>query len=179
MCLGAPATITLPADGLVPSQLSAAWVFGGPIRLLAFGFGAGLSPVAPGTVGTLVALPLYLLLQGLPIPVYTALTFVLAIAGFWICGTAASELGVHDHPGIVWDEIVGYLITMLAAPKGWPWVIAGFVLFRIFDVVKPWPCGWFDRNVSGGVGIMLDDIVAGIYGLLCLQLVAIWLAVKS
>ena len=157
-------------------KLTAGWVFGGPVRVLAFGFGSGLSPVAPGTMGTLVAVPLYLLIQNLPLAAYGALTLGLMIAGFWICGAAARGLGVHDHPGIVWDEIVGYLITMLAAPKGWFWVVTGFVLFRLFDVVKPWPCGWIDRKMSGGAGIMLDDIVAGLYGLFFLQLTALGLA---
>jgi phosphatidylglycerophosphatase A len=160
----------------VAHQPRPGWLLASPGRLLAFGLGTGLSPVAPGTAGTLIAVPLYLLVQGLPLPVYTALVLGLAIAGIWICGSAARELGVHDHPGIVWDEIVGYLITMLAAPHGWAWVVAGFALFRLFDVAKPWPCGWIDRKLAGGLGIMLDDIVAGVYGWICLQLAAMWLA---
>lgn len=158
---------------------TAAWVFGGPVRALAFGFGAGLSPVAPGTMGTLVAVPLYLLVQDMPLTLYAVLTVGLAVAGFWICGRAAHGLGVHDHPGIVWDEIVGYLITMLGAPAGWLWILTGFALFRFFDVVKPWPCGWVDRKVSGGVGIMLDDIIAGLYGLLAMQLAVLGFAAGS
>ncbi|MET0090936.1 MAG: phosphatidylglycerophosphatase A [Candidatus Thiodiazotropha sp.] len=136
---------------------------GNPVHLLAFGFGSGLAPKAPGTFGTLVGIPFYLLLQPLP-PVYygilVALTFLLGIG---ICGRTSRDLGVHDHGGIVWDEIVGYLVTMLWAPQGWVWMVIGFVLFRFFDILKPWPIRWFDRKVSGGFGIMLDDLIAGLF----------------
>jgi phosphatidylglycerophosphatase A len=141
-----------------------------PVHLLAFGFGAGVMPKAPGTWGTLVAVPIYALLQGLSLPLYLAVVVVLALLGIWLCGVAARDLGVHDHPGIVWDEIVGYLITMIAAPAGWAWWLAGFVLFRLFDIFKPWPIRVVDKGVQGGLGIMLDDILAGIMALVCLQL---------
>jgi phosphatidylglycerophosphatase A len=141
-----------------------------PLHLLAFGFGAGLSPRAPGTMGTLVAVPLYLLVSLLPLWGYLAVTAVVAVAGVWICGWSAARLGVHDHPGIVWDEIAGYLVTMILAPAGLAWVLAGFVLFRLFDILKPWPIGWLDRRVGGGLGIMLDDLVAGVFAFCCLQL---------
>ena len=97
-------------------------------------------------------------------------TVVVALAGIWICGWSAARLGVHDHPGIVWDEIAGYLVTMTLAPAGLGWLVAGFVLFRVFDILKPWPIGWLDRRVGGGLGIMLDDLVAGIFAFCCLQL---------
>ncbi len=142
------------------------------IKLLAFGFGAGYSPVAPGTMGTLVAVPLYLLLQPLPLFEYLGVVVALSVMGIFICGLASEEMGVHDHPGIVWDEIAGYLVTMIAAPAGWPWVVAGFVLFRFFDILKPWPIGAIDKKVSGGLGIMLDDILAGIFSLILLQIAA-------
>lgn len=147
-----------------------------PVHLLAFGFGAGIIPKAPGTWGTGVAIPIFLVLQGVSLPVYLALVLVLSLLGIWICGVVARDLGVHDHPGIVWDEIVGYLITMIAAPAGWPWWLAGFVLFRIFDILKPWPIRVIDKGVEGGFGIMLDDILAGLMALACLQLGA-WLLV--
>ena len=113
-----------------------------PVDCLALGFGSGFVPVGPGTAGTVVAIPIYLLLQPLDLLVYLAIALLAFLAGIYICAHAASRLGVHDHPGIVWDEIVGYLVTMTAAPQGWEWIAAGFVLFRLFDVTKPWPIRW-------------------------------------
>ncbi len=144
-----------------------------PVHWLAFGLGAGLAPKAPGTFGTLAAVPLYLLLAPLPLPAYLAVVAVLALLGIGVCGRTARDLGVHDHPGIVWDEVVGYLLTMSAAPPGWGWVLAGFVLFRLFDILKPWPIGWLDRRIGGGLGIMLDDLLAGALALVVLQLAAV------
>ena len=145
-----------------------------PVLWLAFGFGAGLSPKAPGTVGTLVAVPFYWLMQDWPLWLYVTMLLVTFIAGIYLCQRSARELGVHDHPGIVWDEMVGLWITLLLAPPGWLWVLLGFVLFRFFDIVKPWPIGWVDKHVHGGLGIMLDDVLAGLLALLCLQSLA-WL----
>jgi phosphatidylglycerophosphatase A len=96
---------------------------------------------------------------------------VMAILGIWICQASSRDLGVHDHPGIVWDEIVGYLITMATAPAGWLWVVLGFVLFRFFDILKPWPISWADKRVHGGLGIMLDDVLAAVYAWLVLHLI--------
>ena len=143
--------------------------FPSPIKLLAFGLGAGYSPVAPGTMGTLVAVPLYFLLQPLSLFEYLGIVVGISLIGIWICDVASKEMGVHDHPGIVWDEIAGYLVTMIAAPAGWPWVIAGFVLFRFFDILKPWPIRAIDEKIDGGLGIMLDDLLAGFFSLLLLQ----------
>lgn len=138
-----------------------------PVHLMAFGFGSGLAPRAPGTFGTLVAVPVAYALALLPTLWHAAVIVLLFVAGVWICGTSARRLGVHDFSGIVFDEIVGYLITLAiataAVPFNWLAVIAGFVLFRIFDIAKPWPIGWLDRHVGGGTGIMLDDVAAGIY----------------
>jgi phosphatidylglycerophosphatase A len=150
-------------------------VFTDPVHFLAFGFGSGLSPVAPGTAGTIAAIPLFLLLQPLPLWAYVAVTLLVTLAGFRICGESARRLGVHDHPGIVWDEFAGFLVTMIAAPAGWIWVLAGFALFRLFDIVKPWPARWVDRHMHTGAGIVLDDIIAGVYALIALQLLAWWL----
>ncbi|MCP4043702.1 MAG: phosphatidylglycerophosphatase A [Gammaproteobacteria bacterium] len=141
-----------------------------PIHFLAFGLGSGLAPVAPGTFGTGVGVLLYIPLAQLPLPYYTALLLVSFGIGIWLCGTTARHLGVHDHGGIVWDEMVGFWITMTAAPPGWGWVLAGFVLFRIFDITKPWPINLADKRVPGGLGIMLDDLMAGLYAALCLQI---------
>jgi phosphatidylglycerophosphatase A len=134
-----------------------------PVHFLAFGFGAGLAPWAPGTCGTLVAVPIWLGLSGLGLPLRFAVVAAVCFAGFWLCGESARRLGEHDHPGIVWDEIAGFLLTMLAAPEGWTWLVAGFCLFRLFDIWKPWPIRNLDRGLSGGTGIMLDDLVAGLF----------------
>jgi phosphatidylglycerophosphatase A len=146
-----------------------------PLDFLALGFGSGLVPRAPGTAGTVAAIPLYLVLQSLTWQVYLPLVAVLFLVGIPICAHAARRLGVHDHPGIVWDEIVGYLVTMAFAPPGWMWIFAGFVLFRFFDVLKPWPIRWFDRRVGGGFGIMMDDLLAGIAAAAVLQILVIYL----
>ncbi len=146
-----------------------------PLDFLALGFGSGLLPRAPGTAGTTAAIPLYLVMQSLALPVYVSLVAVLFLLGIPICAHTAKRLGVHDHPGIVWDEIVGYLVTMIFAPTGWLWVLAGFVLFRFFDVLKPWPIRWLDRRVGGGFGIMVDDLLAGIAAAAVLQLLVIYL----
>jgi phosphatidylglycerophosphatase A len=141
-----------------------------PVVLIALGFGSGLAPIAPGTAGTLVAIPFYLAMQSLPLTVYAAVTLTCALIGIGICGYAAKRLGVHDHPAIVFDEIVGFFITMFAAPPGLLMLLAGFVLFRLFDALKPWPISWIDRNVHGGFGIMFDDVIAGVMSLAVLQL---------
>ena len=129
---------------------------------LAFAGGAGLLPRAPGTWGTLAAVPLYLLLGPLPLAAYVGLMVLAFLWGIRICERVARELGQHDPGAIVWDEVVGYLVTMTAAPKGWIWPLAGFVLFRLLDVFKPWPISWADRRLHGGLGIMTDDLLAGI-----------------
>ncbi|MEH6625673.1 MAG: phosphatidylglycerophosphatase A [Motiliproteus sp.] len=141
-----------------------------PIHLLAFGFGSGAAPKAPGTWGTAAALIPYLFLAELPLLPYLAVIAVSFIAGIYICGRTAEDLGVHDHGGIVWDEFVGLWITLIAVPGHWSWILAGFVLFRFFDIIKPWPISWADKQVSGGLGIMLDDVIAGIFAWGCLQL---------
>lgn len=147
-------------------------VWRNPVHFLACGFGSGAMPVAPGTFGTLVAIPIYLLLQPLALWTYLVVTALLFMVGIWLCETTARDFGVHDHGGIVWDEIVGYLVTMIAAPPGWLWVMAGFLLFRVFDILKPWPIRKLDRGVHGGFGIMVDDLLAGIYGAVVLAAMA-------
>ena len=134
-----------------------------PIHLFAFGFGAGLAPHAPGTFGTLIAVPIVLGVMQFGFVVHLAFAIAASLAGIWLCGESARRLGVHDHPGIVWDEITGYTVTMLATPPDWYWLAGGFVLFRFFDIVKPWPIREADHSLSGGLGIMLDDIIAGIF----------------
>ena len=146
-----------------------------PVHFLALGFGSGLSPFAPGTFGTLAAIPIYLICRPFSLSVYLVITALLFVIGIAICGFSARKLGVHDHPGIVWDEVVGYLVTMTAAPVGWQWVVIGFVLFRFFDIIKPWPIRVIDRRVEGGFGIMFDDLLAGMMAALLLQGGVWWL----
>lgn len=145
-----------------------------PVVCLALGLGSGLSPKAPGTAGTVMTIPLYLLMQDLPLMVYALITLLITLSGIWICSYSANKLGVHDHPAIVIDEVAGFLITMLAAPAGWPWLLAGFVLFRFFDALKPWPISWLDKHVKGGFGIMVDDIAAGLVSMALLQAYFYW-----
>ena len=141
------------------------------VHFLAFGFGSGKLPVAPGTFGTLVGIPAYLLLQPLATYIYVAVVAGLFGVGVWLCHVTERDLGVHDHPGIVWDEIVGYLITMFMAPVGWVWMAAGFLLFRLFDIWKPFPIRQIERRIQGGFGNMLDDALAAVYAWLVLQAV--------
>ncbi|MCH8178011.1 MAG: phosphatidylglycerophosphatase A [Proteobacteria bacterium] len=148
-----------------------------PLHLLSLGFGAGLSPYAPGTVGTIVAVPLYLLLSQLELVPYIAVIVTGFALGVYLCHYTSQALGVHDHSGIVWDEFIGYWITMIAVPAvTWQWVLAGFVLFRFFDIVKPWPVKLADKRLKGGFGIMFDDVLAGLYALACMQLIGVYLA---
>ena len=144
-----------------------------PVHFLAFGLGSGAAPFAPGTFGTLLGLGLYLLLPPMSWLLYLGLLVLSFIAGIWICGKTAADIGVHDHGGIVWDEFVGIWITLFLVPDGWLWLAAGFALFRLLDIVKPWPIKWADTKVAGGLGIMLDDVLAGIMAALCLQAAAV------
>lgn len=146
-----------------------ALVLRSPLLFVAFGFGSGLSKIVPGTVGTLASVPLYLVLAQLPLWAYLFVLVITSALGVAICGRAARQLGVHDHSGIVWDEFVGFWITMLLVPPTLTWIIVGFVLFRFFDMVKPWPISLADKKLDGGFGIMFDDILAGIAACLCLQ----------
>ncbi len=147
-----------------------------PIHFLALGFGSGMMAKAPGTFGTLAAIPIYLLMAPLSIEWYLGLTLLSVILGFYICHVAAKDMGVHDHGAIVWDELAGLLITMIAAPAGWVWIVIGFTLFRFFDILKPWPIRWLDAKVKGGFGIMIDDVLAGLFSLACLQGLAYYFA---
>lgn len=144
-----------------------------PEYFLAFGFGSGLMKTAPGTWGTLAAIPLYLLLVAFSWPVYLLFTLIFFAYGIYLSGKVANDLGVHDHPAIVWDEVVGYLFTMFLMPVGLFWMIAGFLLFRLFDILKPYPISWVQNNVKGGLGIMLDDLLAAIPAWIILK-VLVW-----
>ncbi len=148
-------------------------VLGNPVHILSFGFGAGLSPIAPGTAGTLFAIPVYLVLASFSTAAYILFVTIAFAAGCWCSQQTANALGVHDHPGIVIDEIVGYLVTMFLVPTTWYWVLSGFILFRIFDIWKPWPISMAERRFKNGLGIMLDDLLAALYSLLFLHII-IW-----
>jgi phosphatidylglycerophosphatase A len=141
-----------------------------PSGFLAFGFGSGLSPVAPGTAGTVAALPLAVLLVQLPLWIALGVVAASFALGIYLCGVTGRALGVHDHGGIVWDEFVGMWLVLVFVPFEWTWWLAAFALFRLFDVLKPWPIRWLDRHVHGGLGVMLDDLLAAIFALIPLLL---------
>lgn len=142
-----------------------------PIHFLALGFGSGLMPKAPGTFGTLAAIPVYMLCQNLSQLYYLIFVLLVSVAGVFICQYTSNALKVHDHPGIVIDEFAGYFITMIAIPFTWQWMLVGFVLFRLFDILKPWPISWLDKKVHGGFGIMIDDVLAGAFSLLIMHII--------
>lgn len=152
-----------------PAKLTFRELLKRPACFLGLGFGSGLAPKAPGTFGTLAAVPIYLLMQDLSLAVYLAIVAVAFIAGIWICQKSADWLEQKDPSAVVWDEIVGYLITMIAAPSGWQWIVLGFVLFRFFDILKPWPINLADKAIHGGLGIMVDDVIAGVFALVGVQ----------
>ena len=152
----------MTVDKQVRSRVSLA----NPAHFLALGFGSGLAPKMPGTFGTLAALPLVVLLYYYAsFSVYLIVTILVSIVGVWICGRTADDMGVHDDSSIVWDEVAGMLITMLAVPLSWQTLLIGFMLFRFFDILKPWPISYLDRHVHGGFGIMIDDVLAGLFAL--------------
>lgn len=129
---------------------------------LALGFGSGLAPIAPGTAGTLAAVPLAWMLKGLSLPTYLGLLALFLVLGAWVCGRVGSRIGVTDHGALVWDEFVGYWLAVALVPRHWAWLLAGFVLFRVLDILKPWPIRALERRVPGGWGVMLDDVFAGL-----------------
>ena len=140
-------------------------------KWLSLGFGSGKAPVAPGTFGTLAAIPIYLLVANASPTIYLLLTIIFFVIGIWACDKYSKYLGVHDHGSIVWDEVVGYLITMAFVVPDIVSVLLGFILFRLFDIWKPFPIKQLDEKVHGGLGIMIDDVLAGIYAALVLQLI--------
>jgi phosphatidylglycerophosphatase A len=142
-----------------------------PVHCLALGFGSGLAPFAPGTFGSLVGLGFALALRPCGAAWNVAAVAVAVVAGIWICGESARRLGVHDHPAIVWDEVAGMMIAMLAVPDAWWGAPLAFGLFRAFDIAKPWPIREIDHGMRGGAGIMLDDVLAGVFAALGLLLV--------
>ncbi len=144
------------------NKLSVKHILTDPVMFLAFGFGSGLVKKMPGTIGTIAAIPVYLLFEQTNSYLYSVLTILVFVIGIRICDVAANQLGEHDFGGIVWDEIAGFLITMWFVPFSWYAVLYEFILFRILDIFKPWPIKWINQKPEGGMGIMLDDVLAGI-----------------
>lgn len=143
-----------------------------PWHLLATGFGSGLFPVGPGTAGSIAAIPFWIVMAYLPWQVYSMIVMFSICIGVYLCRQTARDMRVHDHGSIVWDEFVGMWITLMAIPvNDWRWVLIGFIVFRVLDIWKPWPIRWFDRNVQGGMGIMIDDVVAGVLGAAIIYLI--------
>lgn len=157
-----------PSNKPIPEIPGAVWH--NPWYFFVFGFGIGAIPFAPGTFGTLLAIPFYLALSHLPVALYIA--FVVAFIAFssYACEKVSREIHEHDHPGMCIDEFAGFFVTMLGAPHGIGWIFIGFLLFRLFDIWKPWPIRWLDETIHGGFGMILDDVAAGIYAMLIMQI---------
>lgn len=154
---------------IIPPFPAAVWH--NPLYFLAFGLGSGRSPYAPGTVGTIVAIPCYLALNYFLSPIaYIIFTVVFIVFSSWLCERISRETRTHDHPGMNIDEFAGFFVTMIAAPQGWEWIVLGFVLFRLFDILKPWPISYIDKKIDNGFGMILDDVVAGLFSLAIIQL---------
>lgn len=141
-----------------------------PVHFCALGFGSGLIPLMPGTFGSLAAVPLLLVSSYFSPLYFVAITVLFCVIGIHFCGKTADDMQVHDHGAIVWDEIAGMFVTLLFVPVNWMTLLAGFLLFRVFDILKPWPINVIDKRVHGGWGIMLDDIIAGAMACACLHL---------
>ena len=142
-----------------------------PVHCFALGFGSGLTPRIPGTMGTLVGVLLFILMPNVDWITYLMVVVCGFLFGIFCCGYTTKALNTHDHHSIVWDEIIGYLVTMFMVPKEWIWILIGFILFRAFDILKPWPISSIDRRIKSGFGIMLDDVVAALFSLAIIQIV--------
>ena len=151
------------------------FALGSPAGFLACGFGSGLAPSAPGTAGSIAAIPLALLLSVVPLGWRLAAVVAGFMLGLWLAKAAESALGKADHGAVVWDEIVGFALAVLLLPPSWTsWTLA-FLCFRALDILKPWPIGWLDRNLKGGWGVMMDDLVAGGATLAIVMILEIWI----
>jgi phosphatidylglycerophosphatase A len=144
-----------------------------PIHFIACGFGLGAIPIMPGTFGTLFGVLVYLMLDRLPLIAYLIITLVLIVLGVFLCGRTNRDFGVDDHPAAVWDEIASFPIVMIAIPFQWYYLWLGFILFRLFDIWKPWPIRWVDKNIHSGIGVMLDDVIAAIFSWVVLYIVVL------
>ncbi len=152
------------------SKLRTIWT--NPVHFIACGFGTGAVPVMPGTIGTLVGVVLYLVIRSLPMWLYLSITVLLILLGVWLCGQVNRDFGTDDHPAAVWDEIAVFPLVMMAIPFTWYYLLLGFLLFRLFDIWKPGPIRWVDKNVHGGVGVMLDDVIAALFAWVVMLFIA-------
>lgn len=143
-----------------------------PLHFIAFGFGSGAIPIAPGTFGTLLAIPFYLAIQHLSNLNYLIVITIITILSCWLCEKVSREIAADDHQGMCIDEFVGFLVTMFAAPIGWQWILIGVILFRIFDIWKPQPIRYLDEHIHGGIGMILDDVAAGVFSAIIIQILA-------
>lgn len=166
----------LPAPAMTTSRPDFGFLVAHPAHFIAFGFGSGLAPKAPGTAGTLLGLPLYWLIAATTSSwiQQAALILLAFLAGVWVCARTGRALGVPDHGGIVWDEIVAFALVLLFTPTGWLWTGLAFALFRLFDILKPWPIRYFDARLKNGFGVMFDDLLAAGFAIAVLKGVA-WL----
>jgi phosphatidylglycerophosphatase A len=144
-------------------------VWRNPLYFIAFGLGSGASPIAPGTFGTLMAIPFYLLLRELSLSSYLIFVILFIAASSWLSDYISRQIHEHDHPGMCIDEFAGFFVTMINAPHSWLWIALGFALFRLFDIWKPWPIRYIDKHVHGGFGMILDDVVAGLFAMIIIQ----------
>ena len=163
-------------SGSLRARPNLRFLLASPVHFLALGFGTGLVPVAPGTFGTLIAWPLFWLLQRRVEPlVFLAIVAVLYVLGVGICGRTARDLGVEDHPAIVWDEIVAFLLVLFFTPRTLAWQCVAFALFRFFDALKPGPIRYIESRFHGGFGVMVDDLAAAFFALLTLTVIMLLL----
>lgn len=160
-----------------PSQPTVKLLLSHPAHFFALGFGSGLAEKAPGTFGTLVGLPLFWLISAYPVALQLAIIAVLFIVGIYFCDKTGQALGVSDHGGIVWDEIVAMMLVLTFTPYQWQWWLAAFLAFRLFDIWKPFPIRQCDKNIKGGLGVMFDDLLAAIYAIAVLKVV-LWLSTQ-
>lgn len=140
-----------------------------PIHFIASAFGSGALPKWPGTWATLAAVPMVIALKHLPEWYYLIVAIALNVLGIYVCDVFNRDIGAEDHPGCAWDEMAGFFLVMLWVPLTWYYLLLGFLLFRFFDILKPWPISWCDRNIHGGFGVMLDDVVAALFSLAILH----------
>ncbi len=169
--MSAPGDDTGRAGGGMMVRPSAQFLVSSPAHFIALGFGTGLAPVAPGTFGTLLAVPLfYAIAPGMSLPVFFGMLAVLFALGVWACGRTGRDMGIADHGAMNWDEVVAFMLVLALTPEGIGWQIFAFFAFRFFDVLKPQPIRHFDRTMKGGLGVMFDDILAAFYTLLVMAL---------
>lgn len=167
---------TLTFKGHMP-QLNKAFMLRHPAHIFALGFGSGLLPKAPGTFGTLMAFPIFWMIAGFSIAVKLVIIAVLFALGIYFCNETGNALGVADHSSIVWDEIVGMLLVLTITPPHWAFWIVAFVLFRFFDIWKPFPIRQFDRKLKNGFGVMFDDLLAAIFAGICMFAFTVWMII--